>query len=89
MKVKEYELKKKNFSATGCFGFGITEHIDLGLKYDPGTGIFGMDFFVVLIRPGYRVGRRKAKPSKVGIKHKVTKDDAINWFIQKYEGIVL
>jgi large subunit ribosomal protein L11e len=89
LKVKEYELKKKNFSATGCFGFGITEHIDLGLKYDPGTGIFGMDFFVVLIRPGYRVGRRKSKPSKVGIKHKVTKDDAINWFIQKYEGIVL
>jgi len=39
LKVKEYELKKKNFSATGCFGFGITEHIDLGLKYDPGTGI--------------------------------------------------
>lgn len=38
MKVKEYELKKKNFSATGCFGFGITEHIDLGLKYDPATG---------------------------------------------------
>ena len=38
MKVKEFELKKKNFSATGCFGFGITEHIDLGLKYDPGPG---------------------------------------------------
>ena len=38
LKVKEYELKKKNFSATGCFGFGITEHIDLGLKYDPATG---------------------------------------------------
>lgn len=89
LKVKEYELKKKNFSATGCFGFGITEHIDLGLKYDPGTGIFGMDFFVVLIRPGYRVARRKHKPGKIGIKHKVTKDDAINWFIQKYEGIVM
>ena len=89
LKVKEYELKKRNFSATGCFGFGITEHIDLGLKYDPGTGIFGMDFFIVLIRPGYRVARRKAKPGKIGIKHKVTKDDAINWFIQKYEGIVM
>jgi large subunit ribosomal protein L11e len=38
LKVKEYELKKKNFSDTGCFGFGITEHIDLGLKYDPATG---------------------------------------------------
>ena len=39
LKVKEFELKKKNFSNTGCFGFGITEHIDLGLKYDPGTGM--------------------------------------------------
>merc|ERR1711881_447376 len=31
LKVKEYELKKKNFSNTGCFGFGIEEHIDLGI----------------------------------------------------------
>ena len=38
LKVKEYELKKKNFSNTGCFGCVITEHIDLGLKYDPATG---------------------------------------------------
>ena len=30
LKVKEYELRKKNFSATGNFGFGIMEHIDLG-----------------------------------------------------------
>jgi len=89
LKVKEYELKKKNFSATGCFGFGITEHIDLGLKYDPSTGIFGMDFFVVLIRPGYRVARRKCKPGRIGLKHRVTKDDAIAWFQQKYEGIVM
>jgi hypothetical protein len=22
-------------------GFGITEHIDLGIKYDPSTGIYG------------------------------------------------
>merc|ERR1712072_1666704 len=42
LKVKEYELKKRNF------GFGIQEHIDLGIKYDPGIGIFGMDFYVVM-----------------------------------------
>jgi large subunit ribosomal protein L11e len=89
LKVKEYELKKKNFSNTGCFGFGITEHIDLGLKYDPSTGIFGMDFFVVLTRPGYRVARRKICPAKIGIQHRVTRDDAIAWFQQKYEGIVM
>lgn len=32
LKVKEYELLKRNFSETGCFGFGIQEHIDLGIK---------------------------------------------------------
>lgn len=32
LKVKEYELLRKNFSDTGCFGFGIQEHIDLGIK---------------------------------------------------------
>jgi large subunit ribosomal protein L11e len=45
LKVKEYELRKKNFSETGNFGFGISEHIDLGIKYDPGIGIYGMDFY--------------------------------------------
>jgi hypothetical protein len=39
--VKEFELLRKNFSDTGNFGFGINEHIDLGLKYDPSTGIYG------------------------------------------------
>ena len=45
LKVKEYELKKRNFSNTGQFGFGISEHIDLGIKYDPAIGIYGMDFY--------------------------------------------
>jgi len=39
--VKEYELLRRNFSDTGNFGFGINEHIDLGIKYDPSTGIYG------------------------------------------------
>ena len=48
LKVKEYELRKRNFSKTGNFGFGISEHIDLGIKYDPAIGIYGMDFYVVM-----------------------------------------
>ena len=39
--MKEYELLRRNFSETGNFGFGISEHIDLGIKYDPSTGIYG------------------------------------------------
>ena len=89
LKVKEYELRKGNFSATGNFGFGISEHIDLGLKYDPSTGIYGMDFYVCLERPGFRGARRKARQARVGVKHRITKDQAVQWFQQKYEGIVL
>ncbi|KAI5411142.1 60S ribosomal protein L11, variant 2, partial [Lathyrus oleraceus] len=89
LKVKEYELLRRNFSDTGCFGFGIQEHIDLGIKYDPSTGIYGMDFFVVLERPGYRVGRRRRCKARVGIQHRVTKEDSMKWFQVKYEGVIL
>jgi len=50
----------------GNFGFGIDEHIDLGIKYDTSTGIFGMDFYVVLGRKGKRVCQRRARNSRVG-----------------------
>jgi large subunit ribosomal protein L11e len=89
LKVKEYELKAGNFSSTGNFGFGIQEHIDLGLKYDPGIGIFGMDFYVVLERPGNRVARRKHARSRIGPNQRVSKDQAISWFESRFEGVVL
>ena len=81
--MREYELRKENFSNRGNFGFGIQEHIDLGIKYDPTIGIYGMDFYVVLARPGFRVSYRKKKPGHVGFKHRVTKDEAMKWFQQK------
>jgi len=83
LKVREYELRKDNFSDTGNFGFGIQEHIDLGIKYDPSIGIYGMDFYVVLGRPGYRVAYRKRQQSRIGAKHRVTKEEAMKWFQQK------
>ncbi|ETV70486.1 60S ribosomal protein L11 [Aphanomyces astaci] len=89
LKVKEYELKKRNFSDTGNFGFGIEEHIDLGIKYDPSTGIYGMDFFVVLTRAGMRVARRKLRQTRVGAPHRLRKQDAMNWFTTKYEGLIM
>ncbi|GFZ51677.1 60S ribosomal protein L11-B [Saitozyma sp. JCM 24511] len=88
LKVKEYELRKRNFSETGNFGFGIEEHIDLGIKYDPGIGIFGMDFYVVMGRPGLRVARRKRATGRVGFSHKVKPEQTVAWFKQRFDGIV-
>ena len=89
LKVKEYELRKKNFAKNGSFGFGITEHIDLGIKYDPSTGIYGMDFYIHLSRPGNRVQYRKIRRGKIGIQHRLKQEDGIKWFQTKFDGILL
>ncbi|ODQ55355.1 60S ribosomal protein L11, partial [Saitoella complicata NRRL Y-17804] len=89
LKVKEYELRKRNFSETGNFGFGIQEHIDLGIKYDPGIGIYGMDFYVVMDRPGARVAKKKHCKGRIGVNHKVNPTETIRWFKSRYDGIVL
>merc|ERR1712146_860737 len=73
----------------GNFGFGIQEHIDLGLKYDPSTGIYGMDFYVCMKRAGMRVAKRRAKQGRIGLNHKIKKPETQQWFKDKYEGILL
>lgn len=39
--------------------------------------------------PGYNVAFRRKKPGKIGSNHRLTKEDAIKWFQQKYDGIIL
>lgn len=89
IQVREYELRRENFSQNGNFGFGIQEHIDLGIKYDPSIGIYGMDFYVVMGRAGMNVRHRRRKTGRVGTSHQLVKDDAMKWFQQKYDGIIL
>ena len=83
--VKEFELRRKNFSGNGNWGFGISEHIDLGIKYDPNAGIYGMDFYVVMKRAGQRVAKRKLRQARIGFRQHMTKNDAINWFEKEWQ----
>lgn len=69
----------------GNFSFGVKEYIDLpNTNYDPEVGIMGMDVCVTLERPGFRI-KRKSKKSKIGKKHLITKDEAIEWLKKKFE----
>ncbi len=73
-------LKKSNFDDFGNFGFGIKEYIYIpGVKYDPEIGMFGMNVVVTLERAGYRVLRRKIKRSWIPRRHRITKEEAIEW----------
>ncbi len=85
LKAKDNKLSRKNFDNLGNFGFGIREHIDLpGIKYDPKLGIKGFDVLVTLERKGYSVKRRKIKKSKIGRKHLITKDEAIEYMKKEF-----
>jgi len=72
-------LKKKQFTQNG-FSFGVKEYIEIkDAKYDPKLGMLGMDVCVSLKRPGFRVRSRHMQKSKIGGKHIVTKEDAIQY----------
>ena len=65
------------------------QHIDLGIKYDPGIGIYGMDFYCVMgRRGGLRVAKKKRCRGRVGVTHRIDGEETMNWFIKKYEGII-
>jgi len=80
MEAKKNTIKSSSFDNNGNLSLGIHEHIDIpGTKYNPDIGIFGMDICSSLTRPGYRISRKR-HPSKIGGRHKITKDEAISFF---------
>jgi len=84
LEAVENKLSVSQFS-DGNFSFGINEYIHVpGVKYDPDIGILGMDVCVTLERPGFRVKRRRIRPQKIGKKHKITKNESIEWVKKKF-----
>lgn len=89
LKVRKYELRRNNFSDTGNFGFGIQEHIDLGIKYDTSISICDLDFSVVLHRLGFSHADKKRRTGCIGAKHRISKEEAMRWFQQKVKLIYI
>ena len=87
--VKHIHSNQLALIRIGNFGFGIDEHIDLGIKYDTSTGIFGMDFYVILGRAGKRVAKRKHASGKFGRFQRIPADEAKQWFTEKMAGTII
>ncbi len=84
LEARENKLAAGNFDNVGNFAFGIREYIDVpGSEYDPKIGVMGFDVCVTLERPGYRV-KRKRLSKKLGRKHVITKDEAIEFAKDKF-----
>jgi len=89
LRAKKHILKKKSFSKDGNFSYGIREYLDVpGVKYNPELGIRGFDVCVSLRRRGYRVKLRKIKSAKLGKKHLITKEDAMEFAKEKLKVVI-
>ena len=78
--IIDNKISKESFDQRGNFAFGIKEHIEIpGIKYDPDIGIFGMDICVSLTRGGYRVKKRHRRKTKIGSKHILKPEEAMEF----------
>ncbi len=84
--VKDFKVANYSFDATGNLNFGISDYTDFeGMKYDPDIGIFGMDISVVFKRRGgYRVARRRIARRKIPARHKVTREETMQYMREKF-----
>jgi len=79
-------LNGRQFDNNGNLAFGIPEYIDIkDAKYDPDIGMMGLEICVTLERPGYRIKRRSFRASKIPMRHRVTKEDAIKFMRQNFK----
>ena len=86
----DFKIPIKKFDKTGNFSFGIAEYINiLGVEYDVELGIVGMNIAVTLERPGYRVSKKLIRSAKIGIKHRISQQEAIDFIKQKFNVEVL
>jgi large subunit ribosomal protein L5 len=80
LRAKDFTLKATNFDANGNLSFGVLEHTEVeGVAYDPKIGVLGLQACITLEKPGYRVKKRSIRKNAVGKKHKLTKEEAIEY----------
>lgn len=85
-KSKGNKLKVSSLDKTGNFAIGVSEYLDLsGMKYDADIGIMGFEVMITFTRPGSRVKSRRLRKSRVPLRHKVTKDEVINYLGNEFK----
>lgn len=84
--AKRKVLKMSNFDRQGNLAFGVAEYIDFpGAKYDPSIPMYGFDICVSLTRPGRRVALRKLRPAKIGKRHWISKEEAMEFVKSNFD----
>nr|KAF6445013.1 ribosomal protein L11 [Molossus molossus] len=75
--VRSFGIRRNEKIAVHCTvrGAKAEEILEKGLK--------------VLGRPGFSIADKKRRTGCIGAKHRISKEEAMRWFQQKYDGIIL
>ena len=66
-----------SFDNQGNLQFGVTDHTTFeGQRYDPDTGVFGMDVCITLEKAGHRIKHRRRLSRSIPGHHRVTRSEA-------------
>lgn len=77
---KGKKLKGSSLDTFGNFSVGFPEYLELsGMKYDSEIGILGFEFMTTFTRPGFRIKLRSLKGTRVPKRHKITKEEVIEY----------
>ena len=86
LKALGNKVNRASFDNDGNFSFGIHEYLDIpNVSYEASIGIIGLEVAVTLMRPGFRIRRRAIMQKSIPKKHKITREDAIDFIKSKYE----
>lgn len=81
----ENKLSERQFDNNGNIAFGVNEYIGIqGVKYDPKIGVMGLEVCITLERPGYRIKRRRVLARKIPTRHKISKQEAIDFMSNQF-----
>ncbi len=85
LQFSENKIKNSQIDNDGNINIGIPEYIDLpGIKYKHEIGMMGLGTSVTLERVGYRIKKRRIQKRIIPKKHKINKDEVVNWLKEKF-----
>ena len=85
LEARENKLRAAQFDALGNIAFGIPEYIDIpDVEYDPEIGVMGLEVCITLEKPGYRIKRRRLQRKKIGRKHLINREQAVDFMKTKF-----
>lgn len=86
IEAKNFSLPESCFDNYGNISFGIHEYVDIaGVEYNPEIGMMGFQITITLERPGFRIKRRKIHQSPIPKKHRISREDAMQFMKEQFK----